>query len=108
MANRAPIPVTTARLLGARSIPTSELTFKARVTSRGARNSRLMLMNANVSSEMKPHPIRCAAAGSRSSPASAAVSGMALSQGGLRPRRCYGSVGARSRVLMARRSSMAL
>jgi hypothetical protein len=44
IASRAPVPVTTARLLGARSIPTSELTFKARVTSRGARNSRLVLM----------------------------------------------------------------
>jgi hypothetical protein len=48
MANRAPTPVTSARLVGARSIPTSELTFKAKVTSRGARNSRLVLMNASV------------------------------------------------------------
>ena len=40
MASRAPIPATSARLFGAWSIPTSELTFKARVTSRGARNSR--------------------------------------------------------------------
>jgi hypothetical protein len=30
IANRAPTPVTTARLLGACSIPTSELTFNAR------------------------------------------------------------------------------
>jgi hypothetical protein len=48
IANRPPIPVTNARLLGACSIPTSELTFNARVTSRGARNSRLVLMYANV------------------------------------------------------------
>jgi hypothetical protein len=34
IANRAPIPVTTAKLLGACSIPTSELTFNAKVTSR--------------------------------------------------------------------------
>jgi hypothetical protein len=44
IANRAPMPVTTARLFGACSIPTRELTFNARVTSRGARNSRLVLM----------------------------------------------------------------
>jgi hypothetical protein len=43
MASRAPVPVTRARLLGACSMPTSELTFKAKVTSRGARNSRLVL-----------------------------------------------------------------
>ena len=35
IAARAPIPVTSARLLGARSMPTSELTFRERVTSRG-------------------------------------------------------------------------
>jgi hypothetical protein len=44
MASRAPVPVTTAKLLGAWSIPTSELTFNAKVTSRGTRNSRLVLM----------------------------------------------------------------
>jgi DNA-binding transcriptional ArsR family regulator len=55
IANRAPVPVTTAKLLGACSIPTSEFTFNARVTSRGARNSRL-LMNANVYSAMYPPP----------------------------------------------------
>ena len=73
IANRAPIPVTNARLLGAWSIPTSELTFKAKVTSRGARNSRLVLMNAKVYSAMNPHPTRCATADAPSSPASAAV-----------------------------------
>jgi hypothetical protein len=61
MASRAPIPVTSAKLLGACSMPTSELTFKAKVTSRGARNSRLVLMYANVYREMKPHPTRWAA-----------------------------------------------
>jgi hypothetical protein len=44
MANRAPVPVTTAKLVGACSMPRSELTLRARVTSRGARNSRLVLM----------------------------------------------------------------
>jgi hypothetical protein len=48
IARRAPVAVTSAKLLGACSIPTSELTFKAKVTSRGARNSRLVLMNASV------------------------------------------------------------
>ena len=61
MATRAPTPATSARLAGARWFPTSESTFKAKVTSRGARNSRLVLMYANVYSEMKPHPTRCAA-----------------------------------------------
>ena len=62
MASRAPMPVTTAKLFGACSIPTSELTFNAKVTSSGARNNRLVLMNANVYREMKAHPTRCAAA----------------------------------------------
>ena len=44
IASRAPIPATSARLFGARSIPTRELTFKARLTSRGARNSRMVPM----------------------------------------------------------------
>jgi hypothetical protein len=65
--------VTTAKLFGACSIPTSELTFDAKVTSRGVRNSRLVLMNAKVYSEMNPHPIRLASADSYSSPASATV-----------------------------------
>ena len=73
MASRAPIPATSARLSGARSIPTSELTFNAKVTSRGAMNSREVLMYASVYSEMKPHPTRCAAGDSGSSAASAAV-----------------------------------
>ena len=42
------MPVTTDKLFGACSIPTSELTFNAKVTSRGARNTRLVLMNAKV------------------------------------------------------------
>lgn len=47
-ANRLPIPVTSPRLLGACSIPTSELTFRANVTSTGARNTRTVPMYANV------------------------------------------------------------
>jgi hypothetical protein len=70
MASRAPIPATSARLSGARSIPTSESTFNARVTSRGAMNTRDVLMYASVYSEMKPHPTRCAAGASGSSAAS--------------------------------------
>jgi len=56
MATRAPTPATSAKRPGARSIPTSELTFNAKVTSTGARNRREVLMYANVYSEMKPHP----------------------------------------------------
>ena len=44
MASREPIPVTRARLFGARSIPTSELTFKAKVTSSGAISTRVVPM----------------------------------------------------------------
>jgi hypothetical protein len=73
IATRAPIPATSARLLGARSIPTSESTFNAKVSSTGARNRRLVLMYANVYSEMKPQPTRRAPGGSGSSAASAAV-----------------------------------
>lgn len=40
MASSEPSPVTRARLLGARSIPTSELTFSANETSSGARSNR--------------------------------------------------------------------
>ena len=46
--NNPPIPATSDRLPGARSTPTSELTFRASVTRRGARNSRLVLRNASV------------------------------------------------------------
>ena len=73
MASRAPVPATNARLSGAQSIPTSELTFNAEVTSRGAMNSREVLMYASVYSEMKPNPTRYAAGDSGSSAASAAV-----------------------------------
>ena len=48
IASRAPTPATSARLLGACSIPTRELIFSASVTSRGARNSRLVLMYASA------------------------------------------------------------
>jgi hypothetical protein len=73
MASRAPTPATSARLLGARSIPTSESTFNAKVTSRGAMNNRLVLMYANAYSEIKPQPTPCAAGGSGSSAAPASV-----------------------------------
>ena len=73
MASRAPTAATSARLAGARWFPTSESTFKAKVTSRGARNSRLVLMYASVYSEMKPHPTLRAAGEEGSSAASAAV-----------------------------------
>ena len=79
MDSRAPAPATSARLSGARSIPTSEFTFRAKVTSRGARNSRQVLMYARVYSEMKPHPTRCAAGDSGSSTVSGAeTSGIVL------------------------------
>ena len=44
IATSAAIPVTSARPFGARSIPTIELTFNAKVTSTGARNSRQVPM----------------------------------------------------------------
>jgi hypothetical protein len=72
-ATRAPIPATSARLLGARFIPTSESTFSAKVTSTGARNSRVVLMYASAYSETKPHPTRRGTGGSGSSATSAAV-----------------------------------
>ena len=73
MATRAPIPATSAKLLGACLIPTSEFTFNAKVTSTGARNRSAVLMYASVYSERKPQPTRRAAGGSGSSAASAAV-----------------------------------
>ena len=87
MANSAPVPATSARLLGACWIPTSAFTFNARVTSSGARNSRLVLMNASVYSAMKPHPTR-AAAGESSSRVAAATSG-----GGAKARLPAGFIG---------------
>ena len=56
IATKAPIPATSAKLPGARSIPTSESTFNAKVTSKGAMNNRLVLMYANAYSEIKPQP----------------------------------------------------
>ncbi len=73
MASRAPTAATSARLAGARSLPTSESTFKAKVTSRGARNSRLVLIYASVYSAMKPHPTWRAEGESGSGAASAAA-----------------------------------
>jgi hypothetical protein len=75
MANRAPVPATSDRLLGACWMPTSAFTFNARVTSRGARNSRLVLMKASVYSAMKPQPTRSAAAESSSKVAAATGGG---------------------------------
>jgi hypothetical protein len=46
--NRAPVPATSDKLFGARSVPTSEFTLRAKVTRSGARNNRLVLRNANV------------------------------------------------------------
>ena len=42
IASRAPTPVTSAKLVGACSIPTSELTFSARVTRSGAMSTRVV------------------------------------------------------------------
>ena len=42
MANREPVPVTRAKLVGARSMPTSELTFKAKVTRSGAISTKVL------------------------------------------------------------------
>ena len=75
---RAPTPATSARLSGARSIPTSEFTFNARVTSSGARNTRQVLMYASVYSEMKPHPTRRTTGVPGSSTTSAAVRDVTL------------------------------
>ena len=61
MAARAPIPATSAKLLGACLIPTTELTLSGKVTSNGVRKTRLVLMNANVYTDVKPHPTLCAA-----------------------------------------------
>ena len=43
-----PTPATRARLAGARSVPTSEFTLSANVTSNGAMSIRQLLMKANV------------------------------------------------------------
>src|SRR3989442_2051196 len=74
MATRAPIPATSARLFGACLIPTRELTLSGKVTSNGARKTRLTLMNANVYRDMNPHPTLYAMVDSGASTASAAVS----------------------------------
>src|SRR5439155_3394919 len=74
IATRAPIPATSAKLLGARSIPTRELTLSGKVTRIGAWKTRLVLMNANVYSDMNPQPTLCAPGDSSASAASAAIS----------------------------------
>ena len=71
IASREPTPATTAKLLGARSIPTSDSTFRANVTSKGAISSRMLHMNAAVYRAMKPQPTRCTPGAPVSGPASA-------------------------------------
>ena len=44
IATRAPMPVTSAKLSGALSMPSMELTFRASVTSAGAMKTRHVLM----------------------------------------------------------------
>jgi hypothetical protein len=63
MATSAPIPATSARLVGARSIPTRALIFNGNGTNRGARKTRLVLMNANKYSAMNRRPTRRVAGG---------------------------------------------
>ena len=72
MANSEPVPVTRAKLFGARSMPTSELTFKAKVTRSGAISTRVLPRYANAYSAMKPHPTRRNAGDSGTNEASAA------------------------------------
>jgi hypothetical protein len=67
MANSEPMPVTSPRLFGACSIPTSELTFNAKVTSKGARNSRLVPICAIAYSVIKLHPTRVPSRGPETS-----------------------------------------
>src|SRR5256884_6513733 len=89
IAARAAIPATSARLFGACLIPTSELTLSGKVTSNGARKTRLVLMNANVYSDMNPHPILCATGDSGASTASAAISYFNPSPAASSIRRCH-------------------
>jgi hypothetical protein len=89
IATSAPIPATSARLFGARAIPTRELTRRGKVTRIGARKTRLMLMNASAYSEMNPHPTLCATGDSRSSAASAAISYFNPSTAASSIRRCH-------------------
>src|SRR5438132_3791135 len=89
IATRAPSPATSARLLGACLIPTSELTLSGKVTSNGARKTRLVLMNANVYRDMNPHPTLCATGDSGASAASAAISYFNPSPAASSIRRCH-------------------
>ena len=57
--NKEPTPATTAKLPGARSIPTSDSIFNANVTSNGAISSRMLDMNAAVYRAMKPQLTGC-------------------------------------------------
>jgi hypothetical protein len=57
-ASSAPTPATIERLPGARSIPTSELTFNERLTRSGARKSRITPMYASTYRATKTGPTR--------------------------------------------------
>jgi hypothetical protein len=61
IASREPVAVTSARLFGASSVPTSAWIFNARVTSTGARSIRIEPMYADVYSEMNRQPTRSTA-----------------------------------------------
>ena len=63
MATRAPVPATSDRLAGARSLPTSATTLSANVTSSGEMSSRMADTYAAAYQAMKPQPTRSGTAG---------------------------------------------
>ncbi len=73
IASKEPTPATSAKLSGARSIPTSDSTFRANVTSKGAISSRMLDMKAAVYRAMKPQTDRGALSGEPVSGAASAV-----------------------------------
>jgi hypothetical protein len=91
MASKAPAPATSARLLGASSMPTSEFTFIDKETSRGARNSRMVPMYASAYMATNAQLTRSTAGGRgttgspRDIAAGVRASGMAHSSGRLLP-----------------------
>ena len=56
IANKAPVPATSERLAGARSLPTRSTIFSASVTSRGEISSRMAAMYAAAYQVTKPQP----------------------------------------------------
>jgi hypothetical protein len=60
IATSDPVAAMSDRLFGARSVPTSELTFNARVTSSGAMNTRLVARYAAAYDATKGQPTRVA------------------------------------------------